>query len=66
MAALLKLKNWQKVELEGELVDIEKTSGETIKTSLTRTDEGWQGDRGSGSSEIIFLQKIKIKNHIYQ
>lgn len=69
MAALLKIKTWDKVELEGDLVDVEQTyySNQRLdKTSLSRTDDGWEGDRGSGSSEIIFLKKIKIGNLIYQ
>ena len=69
MAALLNIKMWDKVELEGELVDVEQISNETPytdRTSLTTADDGWQGDRGSGSSEIIYLTKIKIGNIIYK
>lgn len=69
MAALLKIKNWDKIELEGELVDVEQNyynNQYVDKTSLSRTDDGWEGDRGSGSSEIIYLTKIKIGNLIYK
>lgn len=69
MAALLKIKMWNKIELEGELVDVEHIYNQSIppnKTSLTRTDDGWEGDRGSGSSEIIYLTQIKIGNAIFK
>lgn len=69
MAALLKIKKWDKVTLEGELVDIEYTDRfnytQKYKTSLSRTDNGTEG-RGSGPAEIIYVTKITIGNKVYK
>lgn len=69
MAALLTLKTWDKVEIEGELVDMEYSKNgwtHRYQTSMSRTDEGWGGDRGNGSCETIYVTKVKIKNKIYK
>ena len=69
MAAFLKIKKWDKVTIEGELVDIEYTDRfnftQKYKTSLSRTDNGTEG-RGSGPAEIIYVTKVKIGNKVYK
>ncbi len=70
MAALLKIKKWDKVEIEGELIDMTyKTEQGRLKkyyTSLSRTDTGFSGGRGNGACETIYVTKVKIGNLIYQ
>lgn len=70
MAALLSIKIWQKVRLEGELVDMKyigKNGREyEYHTSLSRTDADGAGDRGNGSCETLYLTKIQIENKIYK
>ncbi len=69
MGALLSIKNWQNVKLEGELIDMEYVDkfGKTnhYYTSMSRTDSG-SGDRGNGSCETIYLTKIQIGNKVYR
>lgn len=64
MAALLKIKKWDNILIEGELVDIEFVDkhnyNQKYKTSLYRND------KGNGASEIIYVKKVKIGNKIYQ
>ena len=64
LSALLTLKDYQPVEIEGELVDI-SYKNKTIKTSLCRTDFDI-GDRGDGSAEILYAKSVKIGNNIYK
>lgn len=70
MAAMLKIKKWDIVQLEGELVDIEYITPNGKKlvysTSLSRTDSGKEGDRGNGSCETIYVTSVKIGNYIYK
>ena len=71
MAALLKIRKWDKVQLEGELIDMEyKTpKGRLLeyKTSLSRTDSGGAyAGRGYGSCETIYVTRVKIGNLIYE
>ncbi len=69
MAALLKIKNWDKVKIEGELVDMEYVSpGNYIYqyyTSLSRTDTN-DSSRGSGTGEIVYVTKVQIGHCIYK
>ncbi len=69
MAAMLKLKNWDKVKIEGELVDMEyknsKGYTEQYQTSLTRTDTN-QTSRGYGASETIYVTSVQIGRKIYK
>lgn len=69
MAALLKIKQWNNVQIEGELVDMEYTgkNGYLSKyhTSMSRTDSG-SGDRGNGSCETVYVTKVKLGNFIYK
>ena len=70
MAALLKLKRWQDVKIEGELVDMEYRYPNGIVqnsyTSMSRNDGGWSGDRGNGSCEVVYVTKVQIGNFIYE
>ena len=70
LSALLKLKNYKAVQLEGELVDVNFKSsdnGQPISyyTSLSTKDNGSSG-RGSGSSEIMYVTKVQIGRFIYR
>ena len=69
MAAMLKLKNWDKVKIEGELVDIDyKPSNGYVqhyKTSLSRTDS-YDTSRGYGSCETIYVTKVQIGRRVYK
>lgn len=70
MAALLKLKEWDKVEIEGELVDMEYVDKRTnrtweYRTSLSRNDID-ETSRGYGACETIFVTKVKIGNRVYK
>lgn len=70
MAALIHIKTWDKVELEGELVDMNYTDKTNrtrhYQTSLSRTDMGSLGDRGNGSCETIYVTKVKNGHFIYK
>lgn len=70
MGALLSIKTWQNVKLEGELIDMEyiNKSGRTnvYRTSMSRTDRKPGGDRGYGSCETLYLTKIQIGNKVYK
>lgn len=69
MAALLKLKKWDIVKIDGELIDMEYMSRgipQSYQTSMTRTDIGMDGDRGNGSCETIYVTKVQIGNKIYR
>lgn len=70
MAAMLKLRLYQDVKLEGELVDM--TSNDvrnhkiyTYKTSLSRSDTD-NTSRGFGSCETMYVTKVQIGNKIYK
>lgn len=69
MAAMLKIKTWDKVELEGDLIDMKyKYRNNRIKhyqTSMSRTDIE-PGDHGDGSCETIYVTKVKVGNFIYK
>lgn len=63
MAALLKIKRWDKVEIEGELVNMRyytKNKEMYTNTSLSRSDTGL------GACETIYVTKVKIGNTIYK
>lgn len=69
MGGLLKIRRWQVVELEGELVDMEQITAKgrvyDYRTSMSR-DDGPKGDRGYGNCETIYVKKVKIGNRIYE
>ena len=70
MAALLYIKDWDKVEIEGELVDMEYKNhkGDIYKyrTSMSRDDVEPGGDRGNGSCETIYVTQVKRGKFIYK
>ena len=70
MAALLKLKHWNLVQIEGDLVDLKyNRPGKfalTHATSLSRADDNSTICRGNGPGEVIYVTKIKIGNFVYQ
>ena len=69
MAALLTIKEWDKVELTGQLVDMrfidKKNRIHDYRTSLSREDDD-NTSRGNGACETIYLTKIKIGNKLYK
>ncbi|MBQ8458903.1 hypothetical protein IJ541_02240 [bacterium] len=70
MSALLKIKVWDKVEIEGELVDMKyKKPGHPFPieyhTSLSRTDID-SSSRGSGACETVYVTKVRIGNVVYK
>lgn len=70
MAALLYIKDWDKVEVVGELVDMEYKNykGDVYKyrTSMSRDDVEPGGDRGNGSCETIYVTQVKRGKFIYK
>lgn len=70
MAAMLKLKEWDKVKIEGELVDMVYTPDRyrapmEYRTSLSRTDTD-DYNRGNGSCETVYVTSVQIGNIIYK
>jgi len=70
MAAMLKLRLYQDVKLEGELVDMtfNDTKNHKIynqRTSLSRTDTD-STSRGYGACETMYVTKVQIGNKIYK
>lgn len=70
MSAMLKLKLYDKVKVEGELVDMKyytQNSPHPINyyTSLSREDTD-ATSRGSGACETLYVTKVQIGNFIYQ
>lgn len=71
MAALLQIKVWDKVEIEGDLIDMEypvnapKDKVRHYYTSMSRDDPP-SGDRGNGSCETVYVTRVKIGSRVYQ
>ena len=69
MAALLKLKRWENVKIEGDLVDMQYVDKSGITknyhTSTVRNDPP-SGNRGNGSCETVYVTKVQIGNFVYQ
>ena len=70
MAAMLKLKEWDKVKIEGELIDMKYRRSkfsdvQEYKTSLSRTDTE-RYNRGYGSCETVYVTSVQIGNFIYK
>jgi len=69
MAAMLKLKLWDKVKIEGELVDMEYVNPDGYyqyyKTSLSRTDSN-ESSRGYGACETIYVTSVQIGHSVYK
>ena len=70
MAAMLKLRIYQDVKIEGELVDMTSVDVKNHKiyankTSLSRSDTDMTS-RGNGSCETMYVTKVQIGNKIYK
>lgn len=70
MAGLLTIKQWDNVQIEGELVDMEYYSKKKnyryeYYTSMTRTDND-ADSRGSGACETVYVTKLRVGNRIYK
>ena len=66
MAALLRIKVWDKIKIEGELIDMQVGNWD-YHTSMSRTDNtSMYGDRGNGSCETIYVTKVQIGKRIYK
>lgn len=69
MAALLQIKVWDIVEIEGELVDMiyEKPGyyPRHYHTSLSRSDTN-DTSRGNGACETVYVTKVKIGKKVYR
>lgn len=71
MAGLLTLKKWDKIEIEGDLIDMEyPISGpedriQHYRTSMSRNDPP-TGDRGYGSCETVYVTRVKIGTRVYK
>jgi hypothetical protein len=67
LAALLTIKNYDKVELDGELVDIQASEriGNTIYTYSAVTSMN-RFDSGIGACETIFVNRVKIGNWLFK
>jgi len=71
-AALLNIKKWDKVKLDGYLVDIVYSNGRSSYTSLERNDtnptsRGAHANGGSGGAcEIFYVTSVQIKNKYYK
>ena len=64
MAALNTIKNYDKVELEGEIVNV-KVKGHEHISSLERNDDNGSA-QGGGACEIMYVTKVKVGHKIYQ
>lgn len=66
MSALLTIKKWDTVKLDGYLVDIYTDKNEVVaRTSLSRSDNNAQG-RGYGACEDMYVTNVQINNKIYK
>jgi hypothetical protein len=64
MAALNTIKNYDKVELEGEIVNV-KVRGHEHISSLERNDDNGSA-QGGGACEIMYVTRVKVGHKIYQ
>lgn len=70
MAALLKIKLWDIVQVEGDLVDMKSEDKKRAirmeyHTSLSRSDTD-SSSRGSGACEAVYVTKVRIGNKVYK
>lgn len=66
MSALLTIKKWDKISLNGYLVDIYTDKNELVaRTSMSRTDKD-ATSRGSGSCEDMYVTKVQINDKIFK
>ena len=69
MSALLTLKKYDKVKLDGYLVDLYFSKGGKSITSVSRTDNnaGSRGrNNGGGACEIMYVEQVQIGERIYR
>lgn len=69
MSALLTLKKYDKVKLDGYLVDLYFSKGGKAITSISRTDNnaGSRGrNNGGGACEIMLVKQVQIEERIYR
>ena len=69
MAALLNINTWDKVELEGYLINMRYVSHNieyTSKSSMSRDDTAPYGDNGNGSCEQMYVTRVKIGHFVYE
>ena len=64
-SALLKVKKWDSIKLDGYLVDIIQPNGMTSHTSLSRSDTN-PTSRGNGACEVFYVTGIQIGNKYYK
>ena len=64
MSALNTIKNYDKVELEGEIVNV-KVQGYEHISSLARDDDNGSA-LGGGACEIMYVTKVKIGHKVYR
>ncbi len=60
VAALLKIRKWDKVKLGGFLINMKTPDRYLFKTSLSREDYGWS------ASEIIYVTSVQIGDKVYK
>lgn len=66
MSAMLKIKKYDTVKLDGYLVDIYTDKGDVIAyTSLSRFDTN-ATSRGSGACEDMYVTQVQIGDKIYK
>lgn len=66
MGALLKIKKYDVVKIDGYLVDIYTDKGETVAlTSLSR-DDNTATSRGYGSCEDLYVKQVQIGDKVYR
>lgn len=66
MGALLKIKKYDVVKIDGYLVDIYTDNGKTVAlTSLSRDDNNAQS-RGYGACEDLYVKQVQIGDKVYR
>jgi len=66
MKALLTIKKWDVVRLDGYLVDVYNDKSEVIaKTSLSRDDTN-ATSRGYGACEVMYVTRVQIGDKVYK
>ena len=66
MSALLTIKKYDKVKLDGYLTDIVNSDGRTIaRTSMSRTDTN-PTSRGFGACEVMYVTSVQIDKKVYK
>jgi hypothetical protein len=69
MGGMLTIKKWDKVRLEGYLVDIYTDKAEPVsKTSMSRSDNDYESfaQGGNGACEVMYVVEAQIGDKIYK